>query len=87
MKKTFRSNQPREDRPHTRYAGRSGHGTSTVEIVCPFCGTEVEAYIWSLAGGGKKCPECGAIHYNEGFTRKYLTQKKKARKADGEAQG
>jgi len=31
-------------------------------ITCPFCETDVIAYVWSLAGGGKKCPTCGALH-------------------------
>jgi len=26
---------------------------------CPFCDTVTEAYVWSLAGSGKRC-ECGA---------------------------
>lgn len=38
------------------------HGRSTVWITCPYCNFEVEAYSWSLAGSGKKCPKCGAIH-------------------------
>ena len=32
------------------------HGRSTVFITCPFCGWKTEAYIWSLAGSGKRCP-------------------------------
>lgn len=28
---------------------------------CPFCGTEVVAYLWSLSGGGKCCPGCRAL--------------------------
>ena len=28
-------------------------------IRCPFCDTVTEAYVWSLAGSGKRC-ECGA---------------------------
>ncbi len=27
---------------------------------CPWCQQEVKAYVWSLAGGGKRC-DCGAI--------------------------
>ncbi len=27
---------------------------------CPWCGTEIKAYLWSLSGGGKRCG-CGAI--------------------------
>ena len=54
---------PWEDRVHDRYRGRSAMGRSTVWITCPFCDTKVEAYIWSLAGSGKRCPGCGAIHH------------------------
>jgi len=39
------------------------NGRSSVLIDCPFCGTTVEAAVWSLAGGGKRCSDCGAIHY------------------------
>lgn len=31
------------------------HGGSTIGIECPFCGKETTAYLWSLAGSGKKC--------------------------------
>jgi endogenous inhibitor of DNA gyrase (YacG/DUF329 family) len=41
---------------------RSVPGKSQTLIVCPFCSTQVWAYNWSMAGGGKKCPKCGAIH-------------------------
>jgi len=29
-------------------------------IGCPWCGVEVKVYLWSLHGGGKRCP-CGAF--------------------------
>jgi uncharacterized radical SAM superfamily Fe-S cluster-containing enzyme len=48
--------------PYTITKRISEHARSRVEIVCPFCNTKVWAYIWSLAGSGKKCPKCGAIH-------------------------
>jgi hypothetical protein len=31
-------------------------------IDCPFCNFRFTAYVWSIAGGGKKCPNCGAMH-------------------------
>lgn len=34
-------------------------GKTRVSVDCPFCGTELIAYVWSLAGSGKKC-QCGA---------------------------
>jgi len=40
----------------------SEFGKSRILIECPYCKTEVWAYKWSLAGHGKKCPKCGAIH-------------------------
>lgn len=48
-----------------QYSYRKGQclpaGQSYVYITCPFCGYEVKAYIWSLAGSGKLCT-CGAKH-------------------------
>ena len=29
-------------------------------IKCPFCEEELEVYIWSFAGSGKRC-SCGAL--------------------------
>jgi hypothetical protein len=39
------------------------HGRNTITFDCPFCGLETTAYLWSLAGSGKRCP-CGAKHGN-----------------------
>ena len=35
-------------------------GKTRIWITCPFCKGTVEAYLWSLAGGGKRC-DCGAL--------------------------
>jgi hypothetical protein len=35
-------------------------GRSSVTLCCPFCSAHVTAYLWSLAGGGKRC-YCGAM--------------------------
>lgn len=35
-------------------------GDSYYKITCPFCNLPVTAYAWSLAGDGKKCPNCKA---------------------------
>ena len=58
-----------EQRKHTHRPGESKNGKSTVFVTCPFCQEEVEAYIWSMAGSGKKCPKCGAVHkWNSGMS-------------------
>ena len=54
-------------REHTRTDGRSSVGRSVVYITCPFCGEECTAYMWSLAGSGKRCT-CGAKHTAYGYT-------------------
>jgi hypothetical protein len=56
-----------ERREHETRLGRSEFGRSTVWITCPYCDVEVEAYVWSLAGSGKRC-ECGALHTSIGVT-------------------
>lgn len=47
-----------------RYVGAMGK--SSISIACPFCDYHFIAYVWSLAGCGKKCPQCGAIHASFG---------------------
>ena len=42
------------------------HGRSRLEIRCPNCRFVFDAYIWSLSGSGKKCPQCGMMHYRNG---------------------
>ena len=44
-------------------------GRVRVEITCPFCGEPVLAFLWSLAGSGKRCP-CGALLTQTGAWRK-----------------
>lgn len=51
-----------ESRQYKWSPGRSEMGRSSIYITCPFCSVVVEAFVWSLAGSGKKCA-CGAIHY------------------------
>lgn len=38
-------------------------GRTTIRIICPFCNAKILAYLWSLAGCGKRC-DCGVIHYH-----------------------
>lgn len=42
------------------------NGRSTYTLRCPFCQGRVVAYVWSLAGGGKRCP-CGALFGGRGL--------------------
>lgn len=51
-----------ENRSYAIADSRSEFGRSRILIVCPFCQCEVWAYSWSLAGSGKRCPKCGAMH-------------------------
>ena len=57
-----------ERREHQRTATVSRFGRSYCHITCPFCGCECQAYIWSLSGGGKRCPKCRAYHTAGGYT-------------------
>ena len=61
----------RDNSVHSYY-GRMGR--STIKIDCPFCGNTVTAYVWSLAGCGKKC-YCGVLHYH-GTSRKEIRREK-----------
>ena len=49
------------------HSRRSVSSTKT-EIECPFCETKTVAVNWSLAGVGKRCPNCRAIHNYDGTT-------------------
>jgi len=42
-------------------------GRSWIWIICPWCGKGFKAYIWSLAGCGKRCPGCNAMHTHYGY--------------------
>lgn len=63
-------------RPHKESNLISEFGKTHLDIECPFCGTKVTAYLWSLAGSGKKCPTCGALHGHAGLS---LAPKKEKR--------
>jgi hypothetical protein len=53
---------------HERGLRTSRMGRSSVTITCPCCGTHCKAYVWSLAGSGKRCPNeaCQALHGSYG---------------------
>jgi len=57
------------------YHGRSRMGKSTKTVICSFCKNEIEVYIWSFAGCGKKC-DCGAL-LSDWVCYKPLTQEPK----------
>jgi len=42
-------------------AGLEHTSSNTIYFDCPFCENEVKAYVWSLCGGGKRCPSCKAL--------------------------
>lgn len=44
--------------------GNSEPGRSTKYLACGFCEAEHKVYIWSLAGSGKRCDNCGALMCN-----------------------
>ncbi|MFA5166829.1 MAG: hypothetical protein WC449_06090 [Candidatus Paceibacterota bacterium] len=48
-------------------------GRKKVLITCPFCENDVIAYVWSLHGRGKRCPDCDTIHYGDGTSVKKLS--------------
>jgi hypothetical protein len=60
---------PNAYRAFTTYGRSSSMGRSTVQADCPFCTIRVTIYLWSLAGGGKKCTnnKCGAIFTSFGI--------------------
>lgn len=60
---------PPEERTWTQLWHRSSFGKTRIGIRCPFCEAEVVAYVWSLAGGGKRC-SCGAMFSAYGNARK-----------------
>lgn len=61
-----------ETRPYAITHGRATMGRAPVEITCPFCDLVVEAFLWSLAGVGKRCP-CGAKFNPSGNAVKEVT--------------
>lgn len=48
-------------------------GKTRIEVKCPFCSAHMIAYLWSLAGSGKKC-SCGAKLHSDGSVSKDMTQ-------------
>ena len=44
----------------------------SVVAECPFCGSTVTIYLWSIAGNGKKLCSCGAALHSDGVARKLV---------------
>lgn len=59
---TARRRSMKETRKYRVLRGISEMGKSRIYLECPYCQTKVWGYLWSMAGSGKKCPGCGAIH-------------------------
>lgn len=68
-KTTYKDLKSAERREHERSGVNSAAGRSYYYITCPFCNASVKTYVWSIAGGGKRCP-CGALHTSLGATYK-----------------
>ena len=47
---------------HDRHEWVNAGGRRMVTITCPFCGSRTVAHLWSLAGSGKRCSGCRALH-------------------------
>ena len=48
--------------------GDNPMGRKWNRLTCPFCGRTVRVYVWSFAGCGKRCPDCGAFHSYYGYS-------------------
>lgn len=68
LKTTYNDARNVERRPHESHSYASAIGRSSVLIDCPFCEHTTVAFLWSLSGCGKRCPECGAMHTAGGWS-------------------
>lgn len=59
-----------ERREHQRTSTSSLMGKSFYYITCPFCEYVCKAYVWSVAGHGKRCPQCQAMHHHRGYSER-----------------
>lgn len=58
------------DMPYRILSETSEVGRNRMLLECPWCGDEVTAYRWSLAGSGKRCPNCRSLFTYSGICRK-----------------
>jgi hypothetical protein len=49
-------------------------GQIPVEFECPWCGVTVHTWLWSLAGGGKRCPGCKSFNNGYGQSWKHVPE-------------
>lgn len=61
MPKIKLSLEESERLPYTLYGYLGEHGRSRALVCCPFCFHKFEIFVWSLAGSGKRCPNCRAF--------------------------
>lgn len=61
-----------QERPYTTGGQVRAMGKSSVVAACPFCGSSVTIYLWSIAGNGKKLCSCGAALHADGLARKLV---------------
>jgi len=57
-------------RYHICYDYYPRFGKTSVKIKCPWCGSVVVAYVWSLAGSGKRCDTCPDVVHHTGISAK-----------------
>jgi len=80
-----------EERPYRARNRTALMGKTSVMADCPFCGTAVLIFLWSIAGNGKKLCACGAALHSDRIARKLVelpndpdNHREPARDADGE---
>jgi hypothetical protein len=61
-----------EERPWKARNRTHTLGKSSVIADCPFCGTPVVIFLWSIAGNGKKRCSCGSALHSNGVARKLV---------------
>jgi hypothetical protein len=49
------------------YGFISEMGRRRARCDCPFCGTTFWVFVWSLSGGGKRCPNCRSMFTSYGL--------------------
>jgi hypothetical protein len=65
-----------EQREYSNTAVTPRMGRSSITIRCPFCDWLTTAFLWSLAGGGKRCGnrDCGALFGSSGTAYRLVAE-------------